>query len=163
MGKNNEIGIHNTLLWDLPTDMKHFRTRTQNKTVVMGRKTFESIGMELPHRKNIILTRDKHYDISSCKNTILAHSVQEILDIHEKEMQTHPEYEMMIIGGSNIYEIFLQYATHLSLTFVDATFPNADSFFPNITFTDYTQLSCKNIPKDEKNIFDIKICEFKKI
>ncbi len=163
MGQNNEIGVDNKLLWDLPTDMKHFRTRTQKKTVVMGRKTFESIGMALPNRKNIILTRDKNYDISNFKNTFLAHSVQEILDMHEKEIQKNPEYEIMIIGGSTIYESFVESATNLSLTFVDANFLEADSFFPKINFTQFTEILCTNIKKDKKNIFDMKICEFKKI
>jgi len=163
MGENNEIGVDNKLLWDLPTDMKHFRTRTRNKTVVMGRKTFESIGMALPHRKNIILTRDKNYDISDFENTFLAHSVQEIVDIHEKEIQKNSEYEIMIIGGSNVYEIFLQHATNLSLTFVGANFLEADSFFPKINFKKFTEISCKNIKKDENNIFNMKICEFEKI
>ncbi len=162
MGKNNEIGVSNKLLWDLPTDMKHFRERTRNKTVVMGRKTFESIGMALPKRKNIILTRDKEYDISQFENTFLADSVQEVLDMHTVEVQKNSEYEMMIIGGSTIYELFVPHATHLSLTFVESEFPEADSFFPKIDFQNFAEISCKNILKDEKNIFDMKICEFKK-
>jgi len=163
MGENNEIGINNKLLWDLPTDMKHFRSRTKNKTVVMGRKTFESIGMALPNRKNVIITRNKNYDVSSFTDTFCVNSVQEILDMHATEIKKNPKYEMMIIGGTAIYTLFLEHATHLSLTFVKSNFPEADSFFPKIDFEKFTEISCKNIASDESNIFDMKICEFVKI
>jgi len=160
MGKNNEIGVSNKLLWDLPKDMKHFRTRTRNKTVVMGRKTFESIGMALPNRKNIILTRDKNYDVSGFAQTSCVYSVQEILDMHAKEIIKNSEYEIMIIGGSNIYELFLDHATHLSLTFVESNFREADSFFPKIDFRQFSEISCEHLKIDKNNKFDMKICEF---
>ncbi len=163
MGKKNEIGVNNTLLWDLPVDMQHFRTRTRNKTVVMGRKTFESIGMELPQRTNIVVTHNREYDVSQYKNTKCMYSLQEVLDLHAKEVKKNSHYEMMIIGGSTLYEMFLSYATHLSLTFVDAEFPEADSFFPTVDFTQFELLSCQNISKDENNRFDIKICEFQRV
>ncbi len=163
MGKNNEIGVNNALLWDLPNDMKHFRERTRGKTVVMGRKTFESIGRALPNRKNIILTRDKNYDISKFENTYLSFSVEDVLDLYAENIKLDKNYEMMVIGGSKIYDLFLDHATHLSITFVNGNFLEADSFFPKIDFKKFIEISCKKFIADENHRFDLKICEFKKI
>ena len=105
MDKNRLIGQGNHLPWKLPADIKHFRKLTVGKAVVMGRRTFDSIGKSLAKRTNVILTHDQHYNADGC---IIAHSINESL--------TKVEYheEVMIIGGCSIYEQFLQHAEILS-------------------------------------------------
>lgn len=120
MGKNRVIGKDNSLPWKLPEDMKRFRELTAGKPVVMGRKTFESIGKPLPNRKNIILTRDKNYKADGC---IVVHSVDDALNA------TKESNEVMIIGGANIYGQFLPIANKMYLTLIDADF-EGDAYFP---------------------------------
>src|SRR3989338_4888563 len=94
VGKNNIIGIDNKLPWKLSADLKRFKTITSGKPVVMGRKTFESIGKPLPNRTNIIITRDKNYKADGC---VVVHSAEEALKAAEDAN------EIMVIGGSQIY------------------------------------------------------------
>ncbi len=124
IGKNRELGRDNKLIFDIKKDMEHFREKTKGHTVIMGRKTFESIGRALPNRVNIVISRDKefqsHHDIK------LVSSVQEALD----EAKKHEEEEVFVIGGAQIYEAFKPYADRLYLTIVDREVSDADSFFP---------------------------------
>lgn len=154
MGKNQEIGEKNKLLWDLPRDMKHFRDQTAGKTVVMGRKTFESIGFALPKRRNIVLTNNPDF---SAKGIEAFHSLETVLELHEQNE------DIMIIGGSMIYKLFLPYATHLSLTFVEKEFPNADSYFPKFEENIFKIIEKKIWKKDEKNEFNMINIEYKRI
>ena len=119
IGKNRVIGKSNALPWKLPADMKHFQAMTKGKPVIMGRKTFESIGRPLPDRINIIITRDENYKAEGC---IVAHSMEEAL----KAAENHKE--AMIIGGSQIYKEFLPKANKMYLTSIDADF-EGDAYF----------------------------------
>jgi len=119
MGRNGVIGNENSLIWKIPNDMKRFKAMTTGKTVVMGRKTFESIGRPLPNRTNIILTRDKTYKAEGC---IVVHSVDEAIKKSNSD-------EVMIIGGAQIYKVFLLKADRLYLTLIDAEF-EGDAYFP---------------------------------
>jgi len=125
IGKNRELGKENTLLWDIPEDMKHFRETTRGHVVVMGRKTFESIGRPLPHRVNIIVSRDKNYEVPEIciKASSIEEAIEEALKIEKSEV--------FVIGGAQIYALALPYAEKLYLTVVDKEFPEADAFFPN--------------------------------
>jgi dihydrofolate reductase len=123
IGKNNELGKDNKLLWDLPADMRHFRETTSGHPVVMGRKTFESIGRPLPKRRNIVITRDSSY---SREGIEVVHSIEEAIALF-KEI---PE-EVFIIGGAEIYKQSLPFANRLYITRVESNF-DADAFFPEI-------------------------------
>lgn len=144
IGKNREIGEGNALLWDLPADMKHFRSRTKGKTVIMGRKTFESIGRPLPNRENIVLSRDNHFSVQGAK---VICDLEKMLDV----LRAKNVLEVMIIGGEMIYRLALPFATHLSITFVDAEFPNADSFFPKFEKRTQKILASTYLPKNAEN------------
>ena len=109
LGKNGVIGNENKLIWNIPSDMKRFREITSGKSVVMGRKTYESIGRPLPKRKNIILTRDKNYKAEGC---IVVHSL-------ENALKEAGDGEIMVIGGAQIYSEFLPIAHRLYLTIID--------------------------------------------
>ncbi len=122
IGKHRELGKNNALLWDIPEDMRHFRELTTGHTVLMGQKTYESIGRPLPNRRNIILTIDKSFTAEGC---IICYSLEEAL---AKAREIEPE-EAFVIGGGSVYAQALPFAERLYLTLVDGTF-EADVFFP---------------------------------
>lgn len=129
IGENRELGRDNKLLWDLPTDMNRFREKTQGHVVIMGRKTAESIiaikGSGLPNRPNIVVTHESDYQP---EGFIVVHSVSQALD---KAREIEERGEAFVIGGGQIYTAFLPYTDKLYLTLVHASFPDADTFFPD--------------------------------
>lgn len=134
LGKNNAIGRNNKLLWHIPDDLRNFKKITSGNVIVMGRKTYESIGNPLPNRTNIIITRDKKFKADGC---LIKHSLDEVL----QEAKIYKDKEIFIIGGGQIYEQALPHTEKLYLTIVDDE-PEADTFFP-----DYSQF--KNIISEE--------------
>lgn len=136
IGSNRELGKNNKLLWHLPEDLKRFKQLTIGHTVVMGRKTFESIGRPLPRRFNIVITRDKSYKARGC---IVVYTFEEALH-HAWEVEKE---EIFVIGGGQIYEEAMKYTDRLLLTLVKGSF-EADTFFP-----DYSMFK-KIIKKEEK-------------
>lgn len=140
IAKNRVIGSKNKLPWHLPEDIKRFRTLTLGKPVIMGRKTYESIGKPLPDRKNIVLTRNKDYHISGC---IVVHSLDEALNTAKGNN------EVMIIGGAEIYKMFLPLADKMYLTLIDAEFAG-DSYFPRYNPSEWQEI--EHIKKRTENI-----------
>lgn len=130
MSRNRVIGKNNTLPWNLPEDMKRFREITSGKPVVMGRKTFESIGKPLPKRTNIIITRDKNYKQDGC---IVVHSADDSLKAAKGSE------EIMIIGGEQIFREFLPRADKMYLTFIDEDF-EGDAYFPEYNKHEWTEV-----------------------
>ena len=120
LGRNRVIGKDNSLPWKLPADMKRFKELTTGKPVVVGRKTFESIGKALPNRKNIILTRDKDFKANGC---IVVYSVDEALRACKEDN------ELMVIGGEQIFRQFLPIANKMYLTIISGDF-DGDAHFP---------------------------------
>jgi dihydrofolate reductase len=151
IGKNNELGKNNQLLWNLPADMRHFRETTSGHTVIMGRKTFESIGRPLPNRINIIITRDASY---TAEGVMVAHSLEEALRFASLEHgkgfeENQDDVEVFVIGGAEIYNQAITKANTLYITKVDKEF-DADAFFPVIDDT-WQQASIEPHDPDEKN------------
>lgn len=131
VGKNGELGLNNKLLWHIPEDLRWFKQHTLNKVVVYGRKTYESLPIPyLPGRINVVLTSDKSY--KPHPNVIVKHSVGDVL--HEFSN----EREVMVCGGSNIYEQFLPYSNKIYLTKVNHTF-DADTYFPHVEWDGWVQ------------------------
>lgn len=125
--KNNAIGRDGDLLTYISSDLKHFKELTTGKYIVMGRKTFESLpNGALPNRTNIVLTRDMDF---IPPGVILAHTIDDILDADLPEI--------VVIGGSEIYKQFIDYADTLEITHIYFTFSSADSYFPEIKPTDW--------------------------
>ena len=122
IGKNNELGKDNTLIWRFKEDMKFFKENTMNKPIIMGRKTLESLPKLLPGREHIVLTKS-NLDIDGVK---VFHSKDELLDY-----VSHFDREFMVIGGASIYEQFIDNADQMLLTEIDAEAP-ADVYFPKI-------------------------------
>jgi dihydrofolate reductase len=155
IGKNNELGKDNTLLWKLPADMEHFKKITSGHPVIMGRKTFESIGKPLPNRQNIVITRDKTYMRDSVD---VVHSLEEAIKSAETSPQPSPGKgegaEIFIIGGAEIYKQAMPLADKLYITHIDAEDKNTDSFFPEIIPIVWNEISHEEQKKDEKNPFN---------
>jgi dihydrofolate reductase len=122
VGKNREIGYKNKLLWNLPGDMNYFREKTKGKTVIMGDKTFESIGHALPGRKNIVVSLISGYKAEGCE---VSNDLNSVLEKYKNE-----KGEVFVIGGATIYRLSLPYADKLYLTLVEDA-PQADAFFPD--------------------------------
>lgn len=135
VGKNRAIGRNNKLLWDIPEDMEHFREVTTGHTVIMGEKTFRSIGRPLPNRKNIVVTLDNNFKAEGCE---ISHSLNDVLEGYKNS-----DEEVFVIGGGMIYKLSLPYADKLYLTVVDDAPQDADTFFP-----DYSEF--KNVLKSEQ-------------
>ncbi|MFA6355078.1 MAG: dihydrofolate reductase [Candidatus Paceibacterota bacterium] len=164
IANNNEIGMKNELLWDLPIDMKHFRKTTLGHPVIMGQKTFESLGTTdgipgrpLPNRRNIVLTLDKEFKRENCE---VIYSLDE-LDKRLKETIEDDE-EVFVIGGGQIYKLFIDKADRLYITHVDAEFPDADTFFPVIDMNKWKIVSEDKHEKDEENVYNTNFVIYEK-
>ena len=140
MAENRVIGKNNPLPWHLPADLKHFKSITMSKPIVMGRKTYESIGRPLPGRTNIILTRNLNFNVPEC----------EVFSSPEKLLATYAAEEIIIIGGANIYSLFLPQANRLYLTRVH-THVDGDTFFPPIDEKEWHEVSREDFAPDGKN------------
>ncbi len=144
LGQNRVIGKDNQMPWHLPADLQFFKKTTMGSPVIMGRKTYDSIGRPLPGRQNIILSRDKDLKIDGC---VVVDSLQAALKIAADVKQAA---EVFITGGAHLYDKFIHQADRLYLTLIDQHF-EGDTFFP-----DYTQYKWKQVQKmthqaDEKN------------
>lgn len=151
IGTNNALGKDNTLLWHLPDDFKHFKQLTQDQTIIMGRKTFESIGRALPRRRNIVITRDTTY---SAEGIEIRSSLEDALS----ELSNTDE-EVFIIGGGQIYKEAIEYADRLYITHVD-TAPEADTFFPPIDPGKWICVDKKEHLKDTLHEFNFVFCTY---
>lgn len=134
-GPKGEIGFENKLLWHISEDLKNFKKITTGKMIVMGRKTFESIGKPLPNRTNIVITRDENY---KPEGVIVVHDPMMVFDLAlEMEEDLGPdELELMIIGGGEIFNFFMSYTQKIYLSEVEYQGP-ADAFFPALNFKDW--------------------------
>ena len=140
MAQNRVIGINNQLPWHLPADLRHFKGVTSGHAILMGRKTFESIGRPLPNRQNIILTRDRGFSAAGCD---VIHDVAELARFND----------VFIIGGSSIYTLLWPQITRLYLTLVHADVAG-DAHFPEIDFLQWHEVSREDHVADEKNDYD---------
>ena len=149
-GLNREIGKDNKLLWHLPDDLKHFKAVTMNGTVVMGRKTYESIGKALPNRRNIVVTTDQTFNAPGLE---VWHDLDGLDRLQAKE-------EIFVIGGATLFEQTLPYTDRLYVTEVDGVF-EADTYYPEVH--DHWELTNESIHlKDEKHAYSFKIRQYDK-
>ena len=132
VGKNLELGKNNDLLWHLPNDLKFFKQTTLGKTVIMGKRTYDSLPRKLPNRRNIVLMLPEEGTIEGVS---IFHSIQDVLDEVSKS-----EEEVFIIGGASIYRQFLPYANKLYLTEVDESDEEAEVYFPEFDKTKFKKV-----------------------
>lgn len=153
MDKNCLIGKENGLPWKIPADLQFFKKVTMSKPIIMGRKTFESIGRPLPGRQNIVITRDEAYTAEGCD---VVYSIDEAFDI------AGDVEEAMVIGGANIYQQCLDKCDRLYLSRVLGEF-EGDAWFPDINFSDWQLKEKEDHKADEKNECDYSFQVFERI
>lgn len=141
MDRNNVIGADGGLPWHLPADLRYFKSVTMGKPLIMGRKTYETIGKPLPGRKNIVMTRDETYKAPGCT---VVHTRQEALEAAGDAL------EIMIIGGAEIYGQFLPQADRIYLTRIDEAF-EGDTVFPQLAAEQWRTVSEEAHEADERN------------
>jgi len=151
MGRNNALGYKNKMPWHIPADFTYFKRVTMGQPVIMGRKTFESIGKPLSGRTNIVITRSTSFPNNGC---IVVDSVAKAKDLVKDK-------DSFIIGGAEIYSAFLPTADKLYITEIDNDF-EADTFFPEIDYSKWKLVSCELGMKDEKNPFDYKFLVYER-
>ncbi len=129
VGKNLELGKNNELIWHFKEDMQFFKKTTTGSTVIMGRKTFESLPKTLPNRRNIVISSNSDYRAEGA----------EVVGSIEKAIQLAGEDKCFIIGGESIYKTFLPYADSIYLTEIEAVCPDADAYFPEFDKSEYSK------------------------
>ena len=141
IGRSYELGQGGDLIWRMPSDMKFFRRTTSGHTIIMGRKTFESLGGVLPKRHHVVIT---HADPGLFPEEVeVVHSFE---DAYTKYRDS--EEDVFIIGGGEIYRLFFPYADRMLLTEVDENFLSADTFFPEIDTRDWEVRDLQDIDED---------------
>lgn len=155
MGNNRVIGMNNDMPWHLPKDLAHFKKVTSGHTVIMGRKTYESIGRPLPNRKNIILTRQQSLNVPE--------KVQLIRDLNvvKEWNEQNPREEYFILGGGELYKQSIDFADRLYITKIDETF-EGDTVFPLIDETKWEIVSEKIGERDENNPYHFKFLMYER-
>lgn len=141
MAQNRVIGKNNQLPWRLPADLRYFKALTLGKPILMGRKTHEAIGRVLPGRRNIILTRNKAFQVSGAK---VIYSFEEVLKGLKEED------ELMLIGGAQLFQALLPEIQKIYLTKVHAIV-EGDSYFPELNPTEWQEIYCEDHPADHEN------------
>ncbi len=154
VANNNVIGSENRLIWHMPVDLRRFKQVTMGHALLMGRKTFESIGKALPGRRNIVLTRQKKFR---------AEGVEVINSIQEAIKLTKSEKDVFVIGGSEIYEqcINLYYTRRMIITRIYANF-DGDAFFPDIDEDKWELEAIEEYEADEKNKYPYAFLKYRK-
>ena len=149
---NNGIGKNNQLLCHLPEDLKFFKSTTMGCPIIMGRKTYESIGRLLPGRRNIIITRSSDYKVNGAD---IFHSVEKALEFCNEE-------KLFITGGAEIYKSSMPLVNEIYRTVIDHVF-DADTFFPEINEREFELVWEESHKADEKNKYDFRFQRWKKI
>ena len=150
MANNRVIGKDNQMPWHLPADLKHFKTVTLGKPIIMGRKTYESIGRPLPGRKNIVISTNKAYMLEGCET---------VTSLNEALSLVNDVDEVMIIGGGFLYAQTLSQADRLYLTFIDLDV-DGDTHFPDFKTLNIKEIKREKYHKDEKNLYDYEFVDF---
>lgn len=146
IANNNVIGKDNKLIWHLPEDLKRFKNLTTGHTIIMGRKTFESLGRVLPNRKHVILCNDATLDIND-------ENVEVLPDINLLDKYIQSEEENFVIGGATIYKLLMPYANKMYITKINKDF-EGDVYFPKIKEDEWQVVSKEQGLKNEANPYD---------
>lgn len=144
--KNNVIGKDNSLIWHLPEDLKRFKTLTTGHNIIMGRRTFESLGRVLPSRYHVILCNDMELNIDD-------ENVEVLEDISLLDKYINSDEENFVIGGATIYKLLMPYCKKMYITEINQDF-EGDVYFPEINQEEWKTINKEKGLKDEKNPFD---------
>lgn len=152
--KNNIIGKDNHIVWNIPADKKRFKELTEGHTIIMGRKTFESLGKVLPNRKHIVFTQNPDFKVND-ENVEIVHSLLQIQEYMECDE------ECFIIGGATIYNFLMPYVKKMYVTQINKDF-EGDSFFPRIDEEKWKEVSREKGQQDEENNLDYDFVVYEK-
>ena len=152
--KNNVIGKNNSLIWHLPEDLKRFKKLTSGHTVIMGRKTFESLGRVLPNRHHVILCNDATLNIND-------ENVEVLEDVSLLKEYIESDEENFVIGGATIYKILMPLCNKMYITEIDQEF-DGDVYFPQVLESEWKIISKEKGIKNEKNPFDYEYVTYEK-
>ena len=155
IAKNNAIGKDNKLLWHLPEDLKRFKRLTTGHNIIMGRKTFESLGRVLPNRHHIILCNDAKLNIED-------ENVEILDDISKLDKYINSEEENFVIGGATMYRLLMPYAKKMYITEIDKEF-DGDVYFPKINKDEWKVIEKEQGPEDDENDFAYEYVTYEKI
>lgn len=147
VSENNVIGKDNKLLWHIPEDLKRFKKLTTGKTIIMGRKTFESLGKLLPERKHIVLSRDPNHELLENKEITIVEDISKLTEY------INSEEEVFIIGGAIIYRLLMPYVNKMYVTRIHKIF-EGDAFFPVIKEEEWVEKEKIKGLNDEKNPYN---------
>lgn len=153
VAKNKALGKNNDLIWRLPADLKRFKKITLGHHVIMGRKTFESLGKPLPNRTTIIISRNVSYKVEGC---IVVHTLEAAI------LAAKEDKNPFILGGGEIYKQALLRADILDLTLVHHSFDDADTFFPDIDYNQWIEINREDFNADEQHAYDYSFVRYKK-
>ncbi|WFB34720.1 dihydrofolate reductase [Kiritimatiellota bacterium B12222] len=153
MDRQQVIGKHNQLPWKLSADLKKFKEITLGSPILMGRKTWNSIGRPLPGRQNLVLTRQLDF---------IATGAEVVHTLSEAEAKVQGARRLFVIGGEEIYRLCLPQAQRLYITHVETDVEGGDAFFPEWNLSDYQEIGCEHFHADEKNEFDFRFVEYAK-
>ena len=158
MDENMIIGHNNSLPWHLPEDLKYFKRTTMGKCIIMGRKTYESIGRPLPGRTNIIVTRSRDYEV---ENARVVDCLTDAIELAESISFIDGSDEAFIIGGAELYKHALPFVDRMHLTMVHAEV-DGDTFFPDFDVEEWEEVGKEHFDADESNPYDYSICLFER-
>ena len=150
--KNNIIGNNNELIWHIPEDLKRFKRLTTGHTIIMGRKTFESLGRILPNRHHVILCNDMELNIDD-------ENVEVLEDISQLEKYINSEEENFVIGGATMYKLLMPYCKKMYITEIDRDF-EGDVSFPEIDLDKWKVVKREKGPEDDENDFDYEYVDY---
>ena len=162
---NNIIGKNNTMPWHLPADLAYFKKVTLGKPIVMGRKTYESIGRPLPGRRNIVISRDENYvpqGQRTAEGIDVVTSVEHALALVDGSNGSEAVAEIMVIGGGAIYQHCLAKADRLYITHIKAVI-DGDTQFPSYDDGSWQQMASELRPSDDKNAYDLDFCVYQRV
>lgn len=154
MAENRTIGRNNSLPWHLSEDLKYFKRTTMGNSIIMGRKTWESIGRPLPGRTNIVISRNTNYQADGVK---VVGSLQEAMDLAESISIIDGSQEAFVIGGAGLYKEALPFAQRFHLTRVHADV-EGDTHLPEFNEEEWEEISREDFPHSESNPYDYSIC-----
>lgn len=153
ISQNRVIGKDNQLIWHMPADLKHYKNITMGHHMIMGRKTYESIGRPLPGRTTVIITRDKNYKAEGC---IIVNSLDEALKVAASDS------EPCIVGGGEIFRQAMSITDKIYLTIIHHDF-EGDTFYPELDPAEWKLIKREDFQPDEKNRYPYSFCEYERV
>ena len=150
--EDNGLGLDNKLVWHIPRDLKHFKDLTYGHCIIMGRKTFESLPKALPNRKNIVLSRKKNL---SYNNAVVVDTIEKAIE------ETKHDNKPYIVGGGEIYKLFIIYSSYIELTRIHHKF-KSDTFFPRIDLKNWEIIKRNDVKKSEIEKYNYSFITYKK-